>query len=87
VGNGNIDVGKSTPAGRPSELRIDKPNPLQTPLKAERPRICVAMAQQCGDLGRDNASAPQKFVQLIGCRERNARPEPWVQPRADPVKR
>jgi hypothetical protein len=45
------------------------------------------MAQQCGDLGRDNASAPQKFVRLIGCRDRNARPKPWVQPGATPAKR
>jgi hypothetical protein len=95
VGNDNIDVGKNTPTRKPSELRIDKQdplqdplqNPLQNPLKAERPRTCVAMAQQCGDLGRDNASAPQKFVQLIGCRDRNARPDPWVRPRATPVKR
>jgi hypothetical protein len=87
VGNGNIDVGKSTPTRKPSELRIDKQNLLQNPLKAERPRICVAMAQQCGDLGRDNASAPQKFVRLIGCRDRSARPEPWVRPSTTPVKR
>jgi hypothetical protein len=87
VGNGNIDVGKNTPTRKPSELRIDKQNPPQNPLKADRPRICVAMAQQCGDLGRDNASAPQKFVRLIGCRDRNARPEPWVRPRTTPVKR
>jgi hypothetical protein len=87
VGNGNIDVGKDIPIRKPSELRIDKPNLLQNPLKAERQRICVAMAQQCGDLGRDNASAPQKFVRLIGCRDRNARPEPWVPPGATPAKR
>jgi hypothetical protein len=87
VGNGNIDVGKNTPTRKPSGLQIDKQDPLQNPLKPERPRICVAMAQQCGDLGRDNASAPQKFVRLIGCRDRNARPEPWVQPGATPAKR
>jgi hypothetical protein len=87
VGNGSIDVGNNTPTRKSSELRVDQQNPLQNPLKAERPRICVAMAQQCGDLGRDNASAPQKFVRLIGCRDANARPEPWVRPRATPVKR
>jgi hypothetical protein len=42
------------------------------------------MAQQCGDLG--NQSAPQKFVHLVGCREPNARPAPWVRPRATPAK-
>jgi len=93
VGNGNIDVGNKTPTrkpGRPiterlagtngsSELRIGQPNPLKT----ARPGICGAMSQQCGDSG--NVSAPQKFVQLVGCRDPKARPEPWVRP--GPVKR
>ena len=39
------------------------------------------MSQQCGDSGRGNQSAPQKFVQLVGCRDPKARPEPWVRPR------
>jgi hypothetical protein len=43
------------------------------------------MTQQCGDLGRGNESAPQKFVHLVGCRDAKARPEPWVRPR--PVQR
>jgi hypothetical protein len=43
------------------------------------------MSQQRGDSGRGNDSAPQKFVQLVGCR--NARTEPWVRPRPVPVKR
>jgi hypothetical protein len=81
VGNGNIDVGNKTPTRKPSELRIDKQNSL----KAEPPTICIAMAQQCGELGRGNESAPQKFVHLIGCRDAKARPEPWVRPR--PVQR
>lgn len=93
MGNGNIDVGNKTPTrkpGRPmierlagtsgsSELRIGQPNPLKT----SRPGICGAMSQQCGDSG--NVSAPQKFVQLVGCRDPKARPEPWVRP--GPVKR
>jgi hypothetical protein len=32
------------------------------------------MAQQCGDIGRGNQSAPQKFVRLVGCRDPKARP-------------
>ena len=95
MGNGNIDVGNKTPTRKPgqpivdrlagiegsSEPRIDKSNPV----KAELPRICGAMSQQCGDSG--NQSAPQKFVQLVGCRDPKARPEPWVRPRPAPVKR
>jgi len=94
VGNGTIDVGNETPTLKPgqpiverltgiegsSEPRIDKSNPL----KAELP-ICGAMSQQCGDNG--NQSAPQKFVQLVGCRDPKARPVPWVRPRPAPVKR
>ena len=93
MGNGNIDVGNKTAtrkpgqpivehlAGSSSELRIDKQNPPKT----ERVRICGAMSQQRGDSG--NESAPQKFVQLVGCRDPKARLEPWVRPRAAPLKR
>ena len=95
MGNGNIDVGNKTPtrkARQPigeslavtegsSEPRIDQPNPA----KAER--ICGAMSQQRGDSGRGNESAPQKFVQLVGCRDPKARSEPWVRPRPAPAKR
>jgi hypothetical protein len=97
VGNGNIDVGNKSPTRKPgqpsverlagtdgsSELRIDK----QDPLKPERPGICGAMSLQRGDSGRGNESAPQKFVQLVGCRDPKARLEPWVRPRPAPVKR
>jgi hypothetical protein len=93
VGNGNFDVGNKTPTRKPGqpiverlvksngspELRIDKPNPR----KAERPKICGAMSQQRGDSG--NVSAPQKFVQLVGCRDPKARA--WVRPGPVQVKR
>jgi hypothetical protein len=95
VGNGNIDVGNNTPtrkSGQPiverlgrsngsPELRIDKQNPQRT----ERPKVSGAMSQQRGDSG--NVSAPQKFVQLVGCRDPKARLEPWARPRPAPVKR
>ena len=102
MGNGNIDVGNKSPTRKPGppvverlagsnnapELRIDKPNPLKT----ERPKICGAMLQQCGDSGRGNESVPQKFVQLVGCRvpkakDPKAKAEPWVRPQPAPVKR
>ena len=95
---GNIDVGNKTPTrnpGRPiteqpartdgaPELRIEAPNTL----RMRRPGNCGAMSQQCGDSG--NYSTPQKFVQLVGCRDPKAsydkasydkaRYEPWVRP-------
>src|ERR1700722_14880147 len=96
VGNGNFDVGKKSPTRKPgqpivetlagnddaSARRIDKSNPRKT----ERPSICGAMTQQCGDSGRGTESAPQKFVHLVGCRDPNARPETRVRPRTAPVK-
>ena len=42
------------------------------------------MSQQRGDSG--NFSAPQKFVQLVGCRDTRARPKPWVRPQSVLVK-
>jgi hypothetical protein len=42
------------------------------------------MAQQCGDNGRGNQSAPQKFVRLVGCRDPKARPERTIRPRPVP---
>lgn|GEM_PF-753746 len=97
MGNGNIDVGNKSPTRKPgqpsverlagtdgsSELRIDKQNPL----KPGRTGICGAMSLQRGDSGRGNESAPQKFVQLVGCRDPKARLEPWVRPHPAPVKR
>ncbi|QWG15822.1 hypothetical protein KMZ29_16305 [Bradyrhizobium sediminis] len=79
VGNGNIDVGNETSTRKPGEPRIEAPNSV----RMKRPGNCGAMSQQCGDSG--NYSTPQKFVQLVGCREPKARPEPWVRP--GPAKR
>jgi hypothetical protein len=86
VGNGNIEVGKDSGlSGRPvlervaprdglSGLRIEKPDTR----KAARRENCGAMAQQRGD--NSNDSAPQELVQLVGCRDPKARPQPWVRP-------
>ncbi len=87
MGNGNIDVGSENLTRKPGQPavegsarpRIEGQNPLQSPLRTERPRISGAtisgaMAQQCGDLGRGNQSAPQKFVRLVGCRDPKAGP-------------
>jgi hypothetical protein len=91
VGNGNIDVGSKTPtreSGQPAvkrladsgafpELRIDH----QSHLKREGARKCGAMSEQSADSGRGNEQVPQKLVHLVGYRDPNARPEPWVRPR------
>ena len=86
VGNGDIDVGNEKLTRKPGQPaaevlgdrstkpRVEGQNPSQNPLRTERPRIAGAMAQQCGDLGRGNQSAPQKFVRLVGCRDPKARP-------------
>ena len=95
AGNGSIGVGNKTRAHGPGQptveslagtnasgLRIAETNPL----KNERPKVCVAMTQQSGEFGRGNQSAPQKLLQLVGCRDPNARPVPWVRPRPLPAK-
>ncbi len=94
MGNGNIDVGNQTPTREPgdtsglargdgrSELRIGGENPP----KAKWPRVSGAMSLQRGDIARGNESAPQKFVQLVGYRDPEARRLPWVRIQPAPVK-
>jgi hypothetical protein len=96
VGTGNIDVGTNSQtreSGQPTidrlvrnggfpDLRIDHQNPVR-----ERPRKCGAMSEQSADSGRGNEQVPQKLVHLVGYRDPNARPDPWVRPRPIPVKR
>jgi hypothetical protein len=80
VGSGNIDVGRATPtreAGPPAERKGEAP---------EHPvRPCGAMSQQGGEF-RGNVSAPQKFVRLVGCRERKPGPGSEARPYPNPVK-
>ena len=91
MGSGNIDVGSKTATrltGQPTverladsgglpDLRMDPKNPL----KQEVLRKCGAMSEQSADSGRGNEQVPQKLVHLVGYRDPNARPEPWVRPR------
>lgn len=86
---GNIDVGNKTAASNPGQpvierlgrtegaakLRVEAPNTV----RIKRPANCGAMSQQGSDSG--NTSTPQKFVQLVGCRDPKAGSEPWVRPR------
>ena len=87
MGNGNVDVGDKTATkpGRPIIERLAATAAASVPrieapqtIKEKRPGNCAAMSQQGGD--NVNLSAPQKFVQLVGCREPKARPGPWVRP-------
>jgi hypothetical protein len=98
VGSRSIDVGNKGPAKKPGgptvdrlseavrfpELRIDGGDPPKA-------KVCGAMSQQYGDGDHGNVSAPQKFVQLVGCRDPNARTGPQTgvgaRPRPAPSKR
>jgi hypothetical protein len=101
VGSGNNDVGSATPTRKPgqpavenssvsngSELRID-PSPKterQGKTSAHPVSPCGAMSQQ-GDEFRGNVSAPQKFVQLVGCRDRKVGTGLEARQYSNPVKR
>jgi hypothetical protein len=79
VGNGNTDVGNNSPPHKPDQPKISRVRPDDA--KVSGAKVSGAMSQQQrGDCG--NESAPQKFLQLVGCREPKVRPEPWVRPRA-----
>ena len=91
MGNGNNDVGSKTPtrkAGQPivqmsgggsSEKRIDQQ------MQAAQPRNCGAMSQQGSFSFHGNQAAPQKLVQLVGCRDPEVGAEPGIRP--SPLKR
>ena len=86
MGSGNIDVGSATPAhksGQPVE-RQGKTSEAKT---SEHPvDLCGAMSQQ-GSEFRGNVSAPQKFVRLVGCRERKVEAGLEARQFSNPVKR
>jgi hypothetical protein len=81
VGNGNIDAGEETgQSGQPIIDRADGSG-LQIepdPRRVARQKNCGAMSQQRDD--SSNQSAPQKFVQLVGCRDSAAQAQPSVRP-------
>ena len=95
MGNGIIDVGNQTPSrnpGQPIGEPLTRSNnaselPVDEPLQTGTISICGAMSLQRGESGRGNESVPQKLVHLVGCRDPNARTEPWVRPQPIPAKR
>ena len=101
MGSGNIDVGNDTPTRKPgqprvenlsarngSELRIDPSSKTERSGKALEHAVgfCGAMSQQ-GDEFRGNVSAPQKFVHLVGCRDRKVAPGVEARQYSNPIKR
>ena len=97
MGSGNINVGNKTPTRRPgqpehssggNQLRIDPSLKTDHWAKAsEHPAgLCGAMSQQ-GSEFRGNISAPQKFVHLIGCRDRKAETDLEAGQYSNPLKR
>ena len=99
MGNGTCDGGKKAPPRKKGQQIVRPGQSMAGTLtgngssaaqldaqKMERPKVCGAMAQQCGDSGRGNDYAPQKFLRLVGYRDPKARPETWVRPRPAPAK-
>ena len=87
MGNDNLGVGSIPPTrktGQPIVKQMkgsgssDAGSPKQ--MQAEQPHNCGAMSQQGSFSYHGNVSVPQKLVRLVGCRDPNARAEPWIRP-------
>jgi hypothetical protein len=81
VGSGNIDVGNTTPTRKPGQPVERQGKTSEYPVSP-----CGAMSQQGGEF-RGNVSAPQKFVHLVGCRDRKVGPDLEAHQYSNPVKR
>jgi hypothetical protein len=81
VGSGNIDVGSATPTREPGQPVEREGKTSEYPAS-----LCGAMSQQ-GSEFRGNISAPQKFVHLVGCRDRKAGTGLEARQYSNPVKR
>lgn len=78
MGNGNIDVGSKSPTRKPGQPTVENStgaserriaSSLKTGREGMSSDLCGAMSQQGGEF-RGNVSAPQKFLHLVGCRDR-----------------
>ena len=81
MGSGNIDVGSATPTRKPGQPVERQGETSEHPVS-----LCGAMSQQ-GSEFRGNVSAPQKFVHLIGCRDRKAETDLEAGQYSNPLKR
>ena len=86
MGSGNIDVGSETPTRKPGQPDRQFPEEERQETSEHPVSLCGAMSQQ-GSEFRGNVSAPQKFVQLVGCRERKVKPGLEARQYSNPVKR
>jgi hypothetical protein len=80
-----IEVGNEA-ARQSGQRTIENPAATSRLTKA-RPAVSGAMAQQGGDFGRGNQSAPQKLLQLVGCRDPKARPQGAARTLGSPLPR
>jgi hypothetical protein len=80
VGSGNIDVGSASPTRKPGQPVERQGKTSEHPVNP-----CGAMSQQGGEF-RGNVSEPQKFVRLVGCRERKV-PGLEASQHSNPIKR
>jgi hypothetical protein len=81
VGSGNIDVGNTIPTRKPGQPVKRQGKTSEHPVSP-----CGAMSQQ-GSEFRANVSAPQKFVHLVGCRDRKVGPGLEARQYSNPIKR
>jgi hypothetical protein len=81
VGSGNNDVGSATPTRKPGQPAERQGKTSKHPVSP-----CGAMSQQGGEF-RGNVSAPQKFVHLVGCRDRKVGSGLEARQYSNPVKR
>ena len=95
MGSGNIDVGNANPTRNPGQPVDDnlsgsnRAGPRIDPsLRTSKHPVnpSGAMSQQGGEF-RGNVSAPQKFVHLVGSRDRKAGPSREAPQYSNPVKR
>ena len=76
IGSSELRINSSPKTERQGKTRQNPPGRCS----------CGAMSQQGGEF-RGNISAPQKFVHLVGCRDRKAGPGLEARQYPNPVKR
>jgi hypothetical protein len=81
-------VGENLSGSNGSEPRINPSLKTERHGKASEHPVspCGAMSQQGGEF-RGNVSAPQKFVHLVGCRDRKVGPGVEARQYSNPLKR